>query len=423
MTDCPQPPRGELPVQALEPNGGEEGWITVGRPGFVRHGRKRRGRKLDTALGEGNWRICHSWQGQMIERDEALQLYEEAYFEFLRNSPEILDWLCATASEVYDIEPSNVESGLDYFVQESKATRLQDISVRRCLKRLGREFGGDHLVQIRGHNSEGYCLNPGKVPFHDPESIVKPSLAHNAWWDENSIEDFWQSNKILQAASTVPESALKGHCMKSLPPTGRRGADIAIFGGSFNPIHLGHLRLAQDLVDQFGFAKVIFVPNGSKYPKRGLIDERHRAAMVRLAVEGVPQFEVCEHELNREERVCTLQTLEFLRRRSAEEHDRAQLWLLRGSDIIRRMLRWRTLPELLRCRVLVPVRPGNDPWAEFGAEPLFRLHCDSFRVMQRDCLDSLSSSAVRDRVAKGHSIRWMVPPAIDQYIQDNKLYV
>ncbi|MAF99327.1 MAG: hypothetical protein CMH61_01825, partial [Nanoarchaeota archaeon] len=78
---------------------------------------------------------------------------------------------------------------------------LQDIAVRRVLRRLGRHFEGDHLVQIRGHKSEGYVLNPGQVPFHKPELIL-PS-ERKRWWKEGSVEAFYQHNKILVVDSDM----------------------------------------------------------------------------------------------------------------------------------------------------------------------------------------------------------------------------
>ncbi len=146
-------------------------------------------------FGEENWSKGHYYDEKILSRDETYSVYEDGYFHFLNDNQDILEWLVTTACEVYDIAPSNVDSGLDYSVQECKATHLQDISVRRVMKRLGKEFQGDHLVQIRGHTSEGYILNPGKVPFHKPELILHSD--RKSWWDKDSIEDFYQSNKAL----------------------------------------------------------------------------------------------------------------------------------------------------------------------------------------------------------------------------------
>ncbi len=398
-------------------------WFTVDRPGYTGAGWKKKGNRLDRLFGKGQWRIQYQWQDGVIDRDAALQLYEEAYLRHLQSNPDLLDWICSTASDVYDIEPENVESGLDYHTQNSKAIHLQDIAVRRCLQRLGRAFAGDHLVQIRGHESEGYCLNPGQVPFHAPEHVVKPSLSRGKWWDENSIEDFWQSNEVLQIAETVAEDVRKDYVLKHLEKAAPgKSSKIAVFGGSFNPIHDGHLRIAQELVDIYGFAKVIFVPNGDNYRKKGLISEEHRARMVQEAIGGEPRFELCEFELRREEVAHTIDTIQFLRDQLERERAETEFYLIRGSDVIRRMLRWKSLPALLGNRIIIPIRPASDPWESFGSDKAFCLHHDRFRLMRREYEDGLSSSIVRDRLRAGLSVRYLIPERVADYIHRNGLF-
>ena len=73
--------------------------------------------------------------------------------------------------------------------------------MRRCLMRLGTWFRGDHLVEIRGRDSEGFRLNPGQIPFHLPEMIVQPE--QTGWWEPGSVESFWQANKVLQVREKV----------------------------------------------------------------------------------------------------------------------------------------------------------------------------------------------------------------------------
>lgn len=166
---------------------------------------------LNQEFGEDNWIIAHFFDEKIISFLEAAHVYEESYYEFLRDNPDIREWIVSTASEVYDIHPSNIESRLDYAAQECPATHLQDIAVRRALTRLKLEeqgidydpnnlpeipvFEGGHLVQIRGHKTEGYVLNPGKVPFHKPELIL--NTQQEGWWDEYSVEAFYQKNKVL----------------------------------------------------------------------------------------------------------------------------------------------------------------------------------------------------------------------------------
>ena len=179
-------------------------WRIIDHPGYAGTGKSGRDAARNRLYGQGNWRTAFRWGDGLVDRETALQLYEDAYFAHFSTHPEVLDGLCASACDVYDNAQSNVNSGCDYSVQETDATHLQDIAIRRCVLRLGRSFDGDHLVEIRGKNSEGFHLNPGRVPFHLPERIVERP-GNPGWIQSGSIEDFWQSNKVL----VVRESALR----------------------------------------------------------------------------------------------------------------------------------------------------------------------------------------------------------------------
>ncbi len=173
-----------------------QNWLEIdGLTGQVGRMRAAVSLKRNQQFGQQRWGLGWRFQGRVINRVEALALYEEAYFLYLQVRPDLLDWICSIASEVYDNSVSNIESGLDYSIQETDATHLQDISIRRCLVRLGRKFAGDHPVQVRGHDTEGHVLNPGQVPFHCPEEIEHREKA--AWWKPESVEAFWQHNKVL----------------------------------------------------------------------------------------------------------------------------------------------------------------------------------------------------------------------------------
>lgn len=156
-------------------------------------------KNLDDRFEKDGWLPAWFIKGKLEPQSEAIKHYENSYFHFLQNNPEVLEWLVKTASDVYDFSPTNLNSRLDYSLQEDDAIHLQDIAVRRALKRLGKDFQGNHLVQIRGHESEGYVLNPGKVPFYKPELIpnIKYKGVNNGWWDENSVEAFYQNTKAL----------------------------------------------------------------------------------------------------------------------------------------------------------------------------------------------------------------------------------
>lgn len=169
-------------------------WIAlIDELGYV--GKRKICEELDERFGTFNWARAFIYDGQIIRKERMLELYEEGYFHFLSNNKNLLEWLVLTASEVYDNAESNVNSGLDYSIQECNSVHFQDIAVRNVLKRLGKKFKGDHLVEIRGYESEGYVLNPGKVPFYEFHKIIESSV--KSWWDKGSIEDLYQSNKVL----------------------------------------------------------------------------------------------------------------------------------------------------------------------------------------------------------------------------------
>jgi hypothetical protein len=173
----------------------EDGWVVWERPGFFGRSGAERWAAYSEQFGSDGCDLWYAWGERILRRELALQLYEDAYWVYFQQQPETLEWLVKTASEVYDTALSNIQSGLDYQAQEGGATHLQDISIRRVLLRMARCFEGDHPVRIRGRRSEGYRLNPGQVPFHHPEQILTPRL--QGWWRKDTIEDFWQSNKLL----------------------------------------------------------------------------------------------------------------------------------------------------------------------------------------------------------------------------------
>lgn len=180
----------------------DELWKTIERPGNLGKERDTRYAMWDERYGKGNWRIMWVWNGRIITREFAYQLYEDGYYTDSFKREELWKELVSVAGEVYDIEPEDVQSGLDYLVQKAATTHLQDITIRRVVWRRGWHFQGDELVQIRGRKSYwGLKLGPAKVPFHLPHLITEPHL--KGWWDYNSIEDFYQSNRVLQVKEHI----------------------------------------------------------------------------------------------------------------------------------------------------------------------------------------------------------------------------
>src|SRR3989344_4792630 len=110
----------------------EERWETVDRPGYFGTSRNEIHARYNLRFGKGNWRIDWQWGDQVIQRPEALLIYQRGYTEFLKSSPEILEWLLEY-EDVYDIAPSNIKAKFNYEIQETKNNHIHDIAIRRAV--------------------------------------------------------------------------------------------------------------------------------------------------------------------------------------------------------------------------------------------------------------------------------------------------
>ena len=177
-------------------------WQTIERPGYLGKKRDEVQGLWTRKFGKDNWRLAYQWGSLILPRCEGIQIYEDAYYEFFKRDPATLEWLVSTASNVYDTAPTNIQAGFDYENQETPNNHIHDVAIRRSVMRLGKEFSGDHLVHVRWTGSEGYQINPGVVSFHLPNMIVpgviKDYGGKGIWWHDQTIEDFYQRNKVLQ---------------------------------------------------------------------------------------------------------------------------------------------------------------------------------------------------------------------------------
>ena len=174
-------------------------WTSVERPGYLGKHREEKYAEWNKLYGEDNWRLAWKVGKLFVDKAGAYVLYEEAYFRFFEKNMCYANWLLKDACEVYDDEVSNVDSGFDYHMQETKRTHLQDIAIRRCLLRLNMWFEGTELVRIRqekGTHPLSVILSPGRVPYHMPETIVPPESV--SWWHSGTVESWCQNNKYLQ---------------------------------------------------------------------------------------------------------------------------------------------------------------------------------------------------------------------------------
>lgn len=201
----------------------------------------------------------------------------------------------------------------------------------------------------------------------------------------------------------------------------KKGKQIGILGGTFNPIHLGHLLMAQDTMEQLRLDCVKFVPSSVPPHKRyeGNATAAQRLAMVRLAIRRNPQFEADDIELRRGGTSYSVDTLMELRQREP----RAQFYFIIGADSLRELHRWREVGRLVRLCTFVTVarrgfasRPVVDPKLDASTRRRLRQH-----VLRGHACD-IASRDIRTRVARGKSIRYLVPDEVLRYIGRHKLY-
>jgi len=197
---------------------------------------------------------------------------------------------------------------------------------------------------------------------------------------------------------------------------------VGIMGGTFNPIHLGHLIVAQEALAEYGFDRIIFVPNQippHRVDKKDLAGPGDRHMMVSLATASNPHFFASRVEIDRNEVSYTLDTLKILE----EEHPEAQFSFITGVDSIMKD-HWHGFGELLKLlkHFIAATRPGFDErllaermqhWSVAGAEKI--------RIQKIPGVD-ISSTLIRKRIKEGKPIKYMVTPEVESYIYKNHLY-
>jgi nicotinate-nucleotide adenylyltransferase len=181
---------------------------------------------------------------------------------------------------------------------------------------------------------------------------------------------------------------------------------IAIYGGSFDPVHHAHLILAREAIEILGLEKVILVPAAISPLKKAapVASGEIRLAMLRAAIKSEPEFEVDECELRRPPPSYTIDTIRDIHRRERD----AEICCLIGEDNVEQLPQWSRFPELAKMvRFVVLDRTGKQP-------------THSYQVIHRRI--DISATEIRRRVAQNESIRYLVPESVEKIIQREKLY-
>jgi len=199
---------------------------------------------------------------------------------------------------------------------------------------------------------------------------------------------------------------------------------IALFGGTFDPIHLGHITVAADAAQYIGAEKIIFIP-ANRSPLKDFFPEASgddRLAMIALAIDGNKKFQLSDYELNKPEPSCTLETVRYFQ--ADYGGDTLIYWLI-GADTIEELPHWYGIVELIdECNLCAMYRGGCEPpdftrfTALWGAGRVEKLQ----RNITQTSLIDMSSAEIRNRLAAGRDVAGMLSPPLADYIRKHNLY-
>ena len=197
---------------------------------------------------------------------------------------------------------------------------------------------------------------------------------------------------------------------------------IGVLGGTFDPIHNGHLGIAESACRELGLAQVLFVPARDPWLKgsRGIAPSQHRVEMVKLAISTYPRYNISYVDLKRDGPSYTVDTLSDLRNDLGSTVD---LYFVLGMDAMEGLPDWREPERIIKmCHLVVAKRPGVDIIDLKALEKRLAGISEKVIVIDNDLYD-INSTGIRRRVSGGHSINGLVPDAVARYIRENGLYL
>ena len=195
--------------------------------------------------------------------------------------------------------------------------------------------------------------------------------------------------------------------------------NIGILGGTFDPIHIGHLVVAEEARTKLGLSEVLFVPAGQPWLKqaRDITPAAHRVEMVRRAITDNPYFKLSTLEVDHPGPSYTVDTLTLLQDQLSSE---SSLFFILGRDTLAELPLWKEPRKVIQlCRLVVPPRLGSRDLRHLEEAIPGLLD----KVIQLDMpVIGISSSEIRHRIAQGLPIRYLVPSAVEKYIAEHRIY-
>ena len=197
---------------------------------------------------------------------------------------------------------------------------------------------------------------------------------------------------------------------------------IAIMGGTFDPIHYGHLATAESVRWRYNADKVFFIPSGCPPHKdiNFVTNNERRYEMTLLATKSNPNFEVSRIEIDRPGRTYTIDTITELKEKYGSE---VEILFITGADVVHSIFTWKSWEKLLTlCDFVAATRPGYKKSEMFKRIEYMREAYESkIHFIEVPALD-ISSSDIRERVSEGRTIKYLLPECVEEYIYENSLY-
>ena len=189
---------------------------------------------------------------------------------------------------------------------------------------------------------------------------------------------------------------------------------VCLFGGTFDPPHIGHLLVAQTIFEAENFDKIVFIPTNITPEKNNVTNIKDRVAMLTMAVTSNPNFEICDMEINRGGISYSIDTIKEYRKEFKLSSN--ELFYLIGSDSLQNFHLWKEPSQILdNCRVIVALRPGFKP-SDISNSILRKVRFASIPRFE------IASSTIKDRWKDDKTIRYMVTQPVWEYINDHGIY-
>jgi nicotinate-nucleotide adenylyltransferase len=199
---------------------------------------------------------------------------------------------------------------------------------------------------------------------------------------------------------------------------------ILLFGGTFNPIHNGHLIISRSIAESLDIKKILLIPSGNPPYKKNVLNPQIRLEMVKEAVGDDPFYEICDCEFNRKGPSYSIDTIKWIKERYGKRME--QVYWMIGEDNLEELPKWYGIDKLVsECRFVVACRMSSEKEIEKTWKKSVKRNPnleEMHVIFLQSPIINISSTMIRSRVQEGKTIKYIVPESVENYIIKNNLY-